>query len=222
MLPGLQLDEAWDIADKIDDLIEEKINYAFDEEIGYITSCPTNLGTGVRASVMLHLPALSMIGYIKDILRAAGQIGLAVRGIYGEGSEFLGNLYQISNQVTLGVTEEEIIENLNSVTMQIIDKERMTRQNLLSIKKDELEDKVFRSYGILKNARIISANEAMKLISDVKLGVNLDLIKGLPIEKLNCMMEMIQPGFLQKYYDYALDTRNRDIKRAELIRKSLE
>ncbi|NLM03535.1 MAG: protein arginine kinase [Clostridiales bacterium] len=222
MLPGLQLDEAWDIADKIDDLIEEKVNYAFDEEIGYITSCPTNLGTGVRASVMLHLPALSMIGYIKDILRAAGQIGLAVRGIYGEGSEFLGNLYQISNQVTLGVTEEEIIENLNSVTMQIIDKERMTRQNLLSIKKDELEDKVFRSYGILKNARIISANEAMKLISDVKLGVNLDLIKGLPIEKLNCMMEMIQPGFLQKYYDYALDTRNRDIKRAELIRKSLE
>lgn len=221
MFPGLQLEEAWDTADKIDDLIEEKINYAFDEELGYLTSCPTNLGTGVRASVMLHLPALSLTGYIKGILRAAGQIGLAVRGIYGEGSESLGNLYQISNQVTLGVTEEEIIGNLNDVTLQIIGKERVARENLLNIKKYELEDRVFRSFGILKNARIITANEAMKLISDVKLGVNLKLIDDLSIEKLNCIMAMIQPGFLQKYYQVSLGNNERDIKRAELIRRNL-
>lgn len=221
MLPGLQLDEAWDTANKIDDLIEERVNYAFDEELGYLTSCPTNLGTGVRASVMLHLPALSLTGYIQGILRAAGQIGLAVRGIYGEGSEFLGNLYQISNQVTLGVSEEEIVGNLNAVTLQIIDKERIARENLLNMKKDELEDKVFRSYGILKNARIITANEAMKLISDVKLGVNLKLIDDLSTEKLNCIMTMIQPGFLQKHYKVSMDGSNRDIKRAELIRENL-
>lgn len=221
LLPGLQLDEALEVADKIDDLLEEKINYAFDEELGYLTACPTNLGTGIRASVMLHLPALSLTGYIQAVLRAAGQIGLAVRGIYGEGTEFLGNLYQISNQVTLGATEREIIRNLHDVTMQITEKERAARKNLLDTKKIELEDRVFRSFGILKNARKITGNEAMQLISDVKLGVSLSLIEGLEMEKINSLIAMIQPGFLQKHYETSLNTIDRDIKRAELIRNTL-
>lgn len=221
LLPGLQLDQVLDVADKIDDLLEEKINYAFDEELGYLTACPTNLGTGIRASVMLHLPALSLTGYIQAVLRAAGQIGLAVRGMYGEGTEFLGNLYQISNQVTLGVTEREIIRNLNDVTMQIIEKERAARKNLLNTKKIELEDRVFRSFGILKNARKIAGNEAMQLISDVKLGASLGLIEEVKIEKINSLITMIQPGFLQKHYKTALNSIDRDIKRAELIRNTL-
>ncbi|MCC5910778.1 MAG: protein arginine kinase [Clostridiaceae bacterium] len=218
LLPGLQLEKSWDIANKIDDLLEERINYAFDEELGYLTACPTNLGTGIRASVMLHLPALSLTGYIQGILRAAGQIGLAVRGIYGEGTEFLGNLYQISNQVTLGMMEEEIIGNLNDVTLQIIEKERIARNNLLHTKKIELEDRVFRSFGILKNARKITANEAMQLISDVKLGACLKLIHEIDLEKLNSLIAMIQQGSLQKHFNTSLDPKERDVKRAELIR----
>lgn len=221
LLPGLQLDKALDIADKIDDLLEEKINYAFDEELGYLTACPTNIGTGIRASVMIHLPALSLTGYIQAVLRAAGQIGLAVRGIYGEGTEFIGNLYQISNQVTLGLTEGEIIGNLHDVTMQIIEKERTARKNLLEARKVDLEDKIFRSYGILSNARKITGNEAMQLISDVKLGVHLGLIDKVKVEKLNQLITMIQPGYLQKYYGQQLSPVDRDIKRAELIRNTL-
>ncbi|SET72871.1 protein arginine kinase [Natronincola peptidivorans] len=221
LLPGLQLQEGWDIADKIDDLLEEKVTYAFDEELGYLTACPTNLGTGIRSSVMLHLPALSLTGFIQAVLRAAGQIGLAVRGIYGEGTEFIGNLYQISNQVTLGITEKEIIGNLHDVTMQIVEKERGARKNLVDAKKIELEDRVFRSFGILKNARKIAANEAMQLISDVKLGVNLGLIQEAPLEKVNSLITMIQPGYLQKYYERPLNIAERDIKRAELIRSIL-
>ncbi|AOY75139.1 protein arginine kinase [Clostridium formicaceticum] len=221
LLPGLQLENAWNTADKIDDLLEEKIDYAFDEELGYLTTCPTNLGTGMRASVMMHLPALGLTRYIQGVLRAAGQIGLDVRGIYGEGTEFLGNLYQISNQVTLGVTEKEIVGNLHDVTLQIIEKERIARQSLLTTKKIELEDKVFRSFGILKNARKITAHEAMQLISDVKLGVDLRLIQEVQLEKLNGLITMIQPGYLQKHFNRILGVDERDVKRAELIREVL-
>ncbi|AKL97089.1 arginine kinase [Clostridium aceticum] len=221
LLPGLQLEKAWDTADKIDDLLEEKIDYAFDEGLGYLTACPTNLGTGVRASVMMHLPALGLTRYIQGVLRAASQIGLDVRGIYGEGTEFLGSLYQISNQVTLGVTEKEIVGNLHDVTLQIIEKERAARHSLLATKRIELEDKVFRSFGILKNARKVSAHEAMQLISDVKLGVSLGLIQEVQLEKLNRLIMMIQPGYLQKYFNRMLATDERDIQRAELVRKVL-
>ena len=221
LLPGMQLDEAWEMADKIDDLIEEKVKYAFLEELGYLTSCPSNLGTGIRASVMMHLPAMNMTGYINGVLQASSQIGIAVRGIYGEGTEFLGNLFQISNQVTLGLSEEEVIKNLKDVSMQIIQKERMMREHLLKESRLELEDRIFRSYGILKNARIISSNEAMKLISDVKLGVSMELITDVTLEKLNHLMAMIQIGFLQKHFKRVLEESERDIRRAEIIRTTL-
>lgn len=221
LLPGLQLEKAWDLAQSVDDLIEEKINYAYEEELGYLTACPTNLGTGVRVSVMLHLPALSLTGHINGVLKASGQIGLAVRGIYGEGTDFLGHLYQISNQVTLGITEQEIISNISDVTMQIIQNERSARDKLLHHRKNELEDKVFRSYGILKNARIMSRSEAMQLISDIKLGINLGLIENNNMEVLNELTALIQPGCLQKYYAKELSESDRDIKRAQLIREML-
>ena len=218
MLPGLQLEAGWDLANKIDDLIEERIKYAFNERLGYLTSCPTNVGTGIRASVMMHLPVLNMTGYMGNVIKVAGQIGLAIRGIHGEGTEFTGNIYQISNQITLGLTEEEIIKNLQDVVKQIVQQERALRDNLFNDKPVELEDRIFRSYGVLKNARLITSNEAMKLISDLKLGVTLKLINDISLQQLNELMIMIQSGYIQKNYGGEISEHERDKKRAELIR----
>jgi len=221
LLPGFQLNEAWEITNKMDDLLEEKIKYAYDEQLGYLTSCPTNVGTGIRASVMIHLPALTMTGYINRILQAANQIGLAVRGIYGEGTEFVGNMFQISNQLTLGRSEIEIIGNLKDVTRQIIQKERDARGTLLENNRLQLEDKIYRSYGILTNARILTPQEAMKLLSNVRLGVDMGIIKDIRCESLNQIMVMMQPAFLQMLADKILSTNERDIRRASLVREKL-
>lgn len=221
ILPGMQLLKAWDLSSKIDSLIEEKVEYAFDENIGYLTSCPTNVGTGMRASVMVHLPALTMIGYINGLLSTISKIGIAVRGLYGEGSKATGNLYQISNQITLGQSEEDIIESINSVIVQIMEQERMARNKILKESPFELEDKIFRSYGIFTNARMMSSNECMNLISDIKLGIDLGLINGLEQKDVNQLMVITQPGFIQKSVGRVLEGKERDVKRAEVIRKHL-
>lgn len=221
LYPGLQLEKCFDMANKIDDLLEEGIKYAFDEQLGYLTSCPTNVGTGIRTSVMLHLPALSLTGYINGVIQTASKIGLAIRGIYGEGTQYLGDIYQVSNQMTLGMSEEEIIANLKDVTLQIIQNERIAWGKLLNNKSIELEDKVFRSYGTLKNARLLSSKEAMQLISDVKLGVNLKLINEVSIEQLNELIAIIQPGYLQKHFKSQLTDIERDVKRAQLARENI-
>ena len=221
LYPGLQLEKCFNMADKIDDLLEESIVYAFDEQLGYLTSCPTNVGTAIRTSVMLHLPGLGLTGYINGVINTANKIGLAVRGIYGEGTEYLGDIYQISNQITLGMSEEEIITNLKDVTLQIIQNERIAWEKLLDTKSIELEDKVYRSYGTLKNARLLSSKEAMQLISDVKLGVNLKLINGISIEQLNELITIIQPGYLQKHFKSQLTGIERDAKRAQLTRENI-
>ena len=221
LYPGLQLEKCFNMADKIDDLLEESIIYAFDEQLGYLTSCPTNVGTAIRTSVMLHLPGLGLTGYINGVINTANKIGLAVRGIYGEGTEYLGDIYQISNQITLGMSEEEIITNLKNVTLQIIQNERIAWEKLLDTKSIELEDKVYRSYGTLKNARLLSSKEAMQLISDVKLGVNLKLINGISIEQLNRLITIIQPGYLQKHFKSQLTGIERDAKRAQLTRENI-
>lgn len=221
LLPGFQLDKAWELADNIDNLLEERIKYAFHEKLGYLTSCPTNVGTGIRASVMVHLPALTMTGYINRILQAANQIGLAVRGMYGEGTEFTGNIFQISNQLTLGRTEEEIIGNLKDVSRQIIQKEKDARGTLLDNNKLQLEDKVFRSYGILTNARMLTSQEAMKLISDVRMGIDMGIINSINSESLNQIMVMMQPAYLQKSAQRSLSSTERDIRRASLVREKL-
>lgn len=221
LFPGLQLDKAWELCDKIDSLLEENIDYSFSEKYGYLTCCPTNLGTGIRASAMLHLPALTMTGYIKGMLEVCGKLGIAVRGIYGENSEALGNLFQISNQITLGQSEEEIINSITNIGTQIINQERMLRSELHSQNPFRFEDKIYRSLGILTNARIISSEESFKLISDVRLGVDMGIIKNINVTKLNEILLYIQPANLQKIFEKTLSPEERDIKRAEIIREKL-
>lgn len=221
IFPGLELKDAYDLASKIDDVIEESIDYAYDQRMGYLTACPTNIGTGMRASVMLHLPALSMTQNINGVLNAVPQVGLTIRGIYGEGSNAQGNIYQISNQVTLGLSEEEIISNLVAVTKQVIDKEKAERQRIMDTNRIQLEDNAWRSLGILKNARILSSSECLSLISNVRLGIELGIIKDIDTVALNELMINTQPATLMKIEGREIDTELRDIKRAKYVREKL-
>ncbi|RWZ52151.1 protein arginine kinase [Halobacillus fulvus] len=220
--PGFQLDRALAQASQLDDWLEEKIDYAFDEKRGYLTACPTNVGTGMRASVMMHLPALSMTHQINRMTPAINQLGLVVRGIYGEGSESVGNIFQISNQITLGKSEEDIVEDLHSVVKQLIDQERRAREALMNRSGIQLEDRIFRSYGVLMNSRIIESKEAAKCLSDLRLGIDLNLIDHIPQSILNELMILTQPGFLQQYAKATLTPEERDIRRASLIRERLQ
>lgn len=219
---GQQIQKAWEDANRIDDFLEQHLPYAYDETWGYLTSCPTNVGTGLRASFMLHLPALTLLGYMKGIIDTITKLGIAVRGFYGEGSEAAGNLYQISNQITLGQPEEDIIANVVSITNQIIEQEQQARLRLLSENRAFVEDKVYRAFGILKYARNISSNEALKLISDVRMGISMGIIKETTIDKLDVLLNLIQPAIIQDYFGREMTPEERDIKRAELIRKILE
>lgn len=221
LLPGLQLGEAYQLADNIDDLFESKLDYAFDERIGYITACPTNVGTGLRVSIMVHLPALAVTGQVRAVLSAVSNLGIAVRGLYGEGTEASGNMFQLSNQVTLGRSEQELIENLHAVTMQVIEQERATRKKLILEMPEQLEDRVQRAYGVLCHARLMTSQEALKLLSDAKLGVELQLISGVDGETLNELMVITQPAYLQKLAGQGLDPIQRDIGRAALIRERI-
>ena len=219
LLAGLNLEKAWKIVDRIDDNLESKLDYAFHRDLGYLTSCPTNIGTGLRASAMVHIPSLSMSGYVDSLIHGLSKIGLTVRGIYGEGTEALGNLYQISNQITLGEEEEVIIEKLKRVIYQVIDKEREVRAFLLSNREKELEDRVFRSLGIVKNARIMSSKEAMAHISNIRLGLETDMIDDLTYRDITELIISIQPANIQMICGEELSKIDRDCKRAELIRE---
>ena len=182
--PGLDLEKAYDIAGQLDDLLASKLEFAFDEQLGYLTECPTNLGTGLRASVMLHLPLLEGSGNVNEIAETIGKLGFTVRGMYGEGSKSKASLYQISNQITLGITEKNAIDNLLVIARQLIEKERNERN---SVDKIKLEDMVWRAYGTLKNQRILSSDEMMKLISRLKIGTAMEILpfgNTLPMEIL--------------------------------------
>ncbi|GAB6992527.1 protein arginine kinase [Paenibacillus pini] len=221
LYPGFQVRDAWDRATSIDDVFENHVDYAFDDRRGYLTSCPTNVGTGLRASVMMHLPALVMTQQINRILSAVSQVGLTVRGIYGEGSEALGNLFQISNQITLGQTENEIIDNLHSVVLQMIEHEKNARQHLLDESRVRMTDRVKRSYGILSYAEVMDSKEAAQRLSDLRLGIDLGIIEGPSIAVMNELNVMTQPGFLQKTYGHDSNVEDRDMCRAKLIRETL-
>lgn len=218
---GFQIREAWKVANEVDDRFEELLEYAFDERRGFLTSCPTNVGTGIRASVMIHLPALVITQQINRILQAITQVGLAVRGIYGEGSEAVGNLFQISNQITLGQSEEEILDNLHSVVRQIIEHERSARQILAVESRARMQDRICRSYGILTHAIIMDSKEAAQRLSDVRLGVDLGMVQNVSKTALNELLVMTQPAFLQQLSGEKLSAEGRDIRRAELIRSHL-
>ena len=202
--PGYQLDEAWRCLDAIDDIIESQLPYSYDENLGYLTCCPTNIGTGMRASIMMHLPGLVITGNMDSIVQAISKIGLTVRGLYGEGSEAIGNIYQISNQVTLGVSEEEIIINLKAIAQQIIEKERMAREALIKNGGVKFEDNVWRALGVLTHAQIIDLKEFMTLISQVRVGVDMGIIKGVSRKQLTEIMILGQPAHLSKYYQREL------------------
>jgi protein arginine kinase len=218
---GLSLENAFNKANEIDDIIEKRVSYAFDEKIGYLTACPTNIGTGLRASVMLHLPALEMNKQITKVLSTVSQFGLAVRGVYGEGTKAMGSLYQISNQVSLGDTEETIIKKIENISKQIADKERALRKSMVEKSNFEFEDKIYRAYGILKNARMITAEEAVRLISYLKLGISTEVLKNNNINEMDKLFIEIQPSSIQFLNRQEMTERERDIKRAEVLRNKL-
>lgn len=221
LMPGMQLPEAWRLADEIDNAFDERLSYAFEERRGYLTACPTNVGTGLRGSVMVHLPALAMTKQMHRIVAAVGKFGLVVRGLYGEGTQASGNIFQFSNQVTLGHPESEIVQHLINVTRQVIDQEREARQTLLRRSKVRLEDRVMRAYGTLAHARVLSSAEALQLLSDVRLGIDTGLIDGLPPQILQELLVMIRPAHLQKRTGQDLGPDARDELRATLVRERL-
>lgn len=219
--PGLQLDKAYQLADEVDRLLERKLPYAFDDSFGYLTSCPTNTGTGLRASVMMHLPALTATNQMGTLMNTMARLGMVVRGIYGEGTEALGNYYQISNQITLGKPEEDIILDLQSVAEQIVQKEIGARRALLEHASIAVSDRLNRSLGVLKYARILSSEEAANCLSNVRLGIDLGLIPTYPDRVLNECMLIMQPGFLQQLAGTTLQANERDVFRATIIREKL-
>ncbi|MCK4272596.1 protein arginine kinase [bacterium] len=221
MRSGLQLREAWQIVDRIDDELSKHMDYAFSDQYGYLTACPTNVGTGLRASVLIHLPALVLTKDINEILQGIGQVGLAVRGFYGEGTEVLGNLFQMSNRTTLGRSEEDIVDDIEQATRKIIDYEENARKTLLTDARPQIEDKIWRAFGILKTARVLSSQELMSLISAVRLGVGLKMIQSISIASLNHLIMLLQPAHLQKWFNKKMDAGERDIRRAELVREKL-
>src|SRR3990167_8047972 len=211
---GFDLDETWKIADAIDDSLAQKLDFAYSSSWGYLTACPTNTGTAMRGSVMLHLPALVMTKQINKVLSAISKLSFASRGFYGEGTQASGNFYQISNQLSLGHSEEDIIQNINGLIRQVIEQEEQARQALLVQNRPMLEDKIFRSLGVLKNAHIISSQETIELLSMVRLGVDLSIIKDVDRMAVNKLFIMIQPAHLQKIEGKKLVMSDRDIKRA--------
>jgi len=220
---GDDIDAAWRLADGADDLLEAELDYAFHNEFGYLTSCPTNTGTGMRASFMTHLPALEKTGNLKAVLTAIAKFGMTIRGTYGEGSEVLGSVYQVSNQLTLGKSEAEIIAGLKSVTEEIIRKEELLARNMLGQNRLELEDRAHRVYGVLTNCRKISTAEAMEMLSVLRFA-RVNGFLDMPPFKLNTynIMMNIQPGNLQKIFDRGMDGTECEVFRAEYLRTVLK
>ena len=221
MKPGLQLGEVWKEIDTMDSLLGQELSFSFSDEIGYLTSCPTNVGTGIRASVMLHLPSLALAEQINGVIQAINKLGLAARGIFGEGTENLGSLYQISNQSTLGETEDQIIEKLESVIKQIISHEKNSRKILLENRREFLLNFVGRAYGILRHSYMISSQEALNSLSALRLGVDMGMFTSVDIHKVNELFLLVQPAHLQKFAAKELEPEERDILRAKIIREKL-
>lgn len=218
---GLALSDCWEEIDRIDDAFEEQLNYAFHETYGYLTACPTNAGTGIRVSVMLHLPALVQTREIQKVFHSLQKINLAVRGLYGEGSQAMGDFYQISNQYTLGMSETQVLDRIRSVIPRILDYERRSRTTMIEERREDLHDQISRALGILSSAQTISSEETMHLLSGVRLGVNLGLIDDIEISTLNELFIQIQPAHLQKLKQSDLDSSERNKARASLLRQRL-
>ena len=220
--PGFQTREAWQAVDKLDSALEKKLNFAFDNELGYLTACPTNLGTGIRVSAMLHLPGLVLAEQINPIIQSVNKLGLAVRGLYGEGTEALGNVFQVSNQMTLGESETVIVERLEKVLSQIIEHEENARQTLMEKKPKLVFNHIGRAYGILANAHSISSKETMNLLSLLRLGVDMELFPGTQRSLVDELFLITQPAHLQKQVSDKLSAEERDLIRADMVRERLK
>jgi protein arginine kinase len=220
--PGLQLRQAWSAIDQADSALEKKLDYAFSGEMGYLTACPTNLGTGIRVSAMLHLPGLVLGEQINPIIQSVNKLGLAVRGLYGEGTEALGNVFQVSNQMTLGESETAIVERLEKVLSQIIEHEENARGTLLEKKSKTVFNHIGRAYGILANAHSISSKETMNLLSLMRLGIDVGLFPGVDRSLVDELFILTQPAHLQKQYSEKLSAEERDLLRADMVRERLQ
>lgn len=218
LMKGLSLLEAYDLCDKVDDVLEERLKYAFSENLGYLTACPTNIGTGLRASVMLHLPALVELGYMGGILESAGQIGLAVRGLYGEGTKSIGSLFQISNQLTLGRKEEEIVGNIIGISKQIVERELEAEKILRKRMGLFLDDRISRSLGILRFSKVMGTEEAMNHLSNIKVGIGTGIIKGIENSEVDNLMIKVQPANQAMIAKEA----KRDDKRSDYLREAFK
>src|SRR6266498_1786445 len=219
--PGLQLKQAWHAIDQFDSKLEKKIPYAFSPDLGYLTACPTNIGTGIRVSAMLHLPGLVLAEQINQIIQAVNKLGLAVRGLYGEGTEALGNVFQVSNQMTLGESEAEIVERLNKVLAQIIEHEENARGTLLEKKPKTVLNQIGRAYGILANSHSITSKETMNLLSFMRLGADLGLFPDVERGLVDELFIVTQPAHLQKQFSEKLGADERDLLRADMLRDRL-
>src|ERR1022692_1768599 len=219
--PGLQLRQVWTAIDQVDSELERKLDYAFTSELGYLTACPTNLGTGIRVSAMLHLPGLVLAEQINLIIQSVNKLGLAVRGLYGEGTEALGNVFQVSNQMTLGESESAIVERLEKVLAQVIEHEENARDLLLEKKAKTVYNHIGRAYGILANAHSISSKETMNLLSLLRLGVDMGLFPGVDRSLADEMFILTQPAHLQKQHSEKLSAEERDLLRADMLRERL-
>lgn len=222
MRSGFQLDSAWDQINKIDDGLEQRTEYAFHEQYGYLTACPTNVGTGIRVSVMLHLPALRLTGELEKVGQAAKDMKLAIRGLHGEGSEALGDFFQISNQITLGRSEDEIIDDFRSVVIpKIVEYEQAARDALVKRRATAFDDKIFRAVGMLQNARLMSSSEAMQYLSHVRMGLHTGRVSSVDLQTVNELFLQTQPAHLQKLQGERLNAERRSIVRAQLIRSRM-
>lgn len=222
MQPGLNLVAAWKDADRLDDQLESMLTYAFSPKLGYLTSCPSNVGTGMRASVMLHLPGLVLMQEMEPVINGISKIGLAVRGMWGEGTEAAGNMFQVSNQITLGRREDEIIAHLEQIVCELIEHEKNARLRLMNDRAPTVEDHVARAFGILSNARMMDSGEALNLLSTLRLGLDLGIVDQFSQREIDMLFIAIQPAHLQKVHNQDLDPDDRDVVRAEMLRDFME
>lgn len=216
---GLALQEAAEFADRVDTLLNESLHFAFDPELGFLTQCPTNLGTGMRASVMMHLPALTESGAMGRISANLSKLGLVIRGTYGEGSNVVGAMYQLSNQITLGLSENEAVQNLQNITKQLMQEERKARK--IMVKNITMQDKIGRAAGIIRGAKVLSCDEYMSMISNVRLGVSEGILSGVTLEEINTLTAAVQPATLAAEHGSSLQPGQRDILRANKVRAAL-
>ena len=220
--PGLNLQKAWQAANQLDDQLEAELTYAFSPKLGYLTSCPSNIGTGMRASVMLHLPGLVLMEEMDPVINGISKIGLAVRGMWGEGTEAAGNMFQVSNQITLGRREDEIISHLEQIVLELVEHESNARIRLMNDREIMMEDHVARAFGVLSNARIVSSGEALNLLSTLRLGLDLGMIDQFSRQELDRLFISIQPAHLQKLEEKELKPDDRDIVRASMLRDFMD